>query len=92
MREIKREKSQIVDYKMLCEYCRETGNDDFGQEARETAYELFRLKNHIWLLLHYAWDIDFSNADSPDFFKESGLMVHEEGISYLLEEMETFIL
>jgi hypothetical protein len=88
----KREKLLIDDYESLCEHCREEADDYFGNEARETAYELMRLKNGVWLIRTYSWEVDFSNAGSTDFFKESGLVVHEEGISYLLEEMETFIL
>lgn len=88
----KREKLLIDDYRSLCENCRVEEDDYFGKEAIDTAYELMRLKNGVWLVRTYSWEVDFSNVTTSEFFKESGLVVHEEGISYLLEELETFIL
>lgn len=83
----KREKELVQDYKFFLDSCKGEFYEDDGVEAIEVADKLAELRNQIRLTYCTAWEIDFCNATTPDFFENSGLEVHRENGDYLLEDL-----
>lgn len=73
----KRESELVRNYKYYLQECQDSQNGESGPLAVETANELCGLKNQITLTRINYCDVDFSNATTPGFFEQSGLVVRK---------------
>ena len=79
--------------KLLEEYCdylldfKDVLADWAGREAIDCARELWIHEHEMYLTTVEDFDIDFSNATTPGFFEQTGLMVYERDKCCMLEDL-----